>query len=311
MPGFGVLSTVLLEQPGGPETMRLRQPAAAAELVVATEQALGPVDILIANARIGRVRPLEEVSVAEFDETVAVNGKTLRGSARQGHQLHLLPAWSSRPMPGTPSATTPASWSTAAPTTCWSSGQPASLHAQLAGLPWRTIPVMDRTRDHGHGRIELRTLKVAAVAGCASRAAQAIQVTRRVRAPAAAAGAPSPCTPSPAWPWAAPARPSWPAGCVGTGGSRTSCTGSARWTSPKTPPPRAPAAFPARWPACATSPSAPCGWPAIPTSPARYDMPARTPPGRLPSSAWHTDETDITALSQSPQPQRAPGHRLE
>jgi hypothetical protein len=42
---------------------------------------------------------------------------------------------------------------------------------------------MDRTRDHGHGRIELRTLKVAAVAGCASRAAQAIQVTRRVRAP--------------------------------------------------------------------------------------------------------------------------------
>jgi hypothetical protein len=28
--------------------------------------------------------------------------------------------------------------------------QPA-LHAQLAGLPWRKIPVMDRTRDHGHG----------------------------------------------------------------------------------------------------------------------------------------------------------------
>jgi hypothetical protein len=27
-------------------------------------------------------------------------------------------------------------------------------HAQLAGLPWRTIPVLDRTRDHGHGRVE-------------------------------------------------------------------------------------------------------------------------------------------------------------
>jgi predicted transposase YbfD/YdcC len=61
--------------------------------------------------------------------------------------------------------------------------QPA-LHAQLAGLPWRQIPVMDRTREHAHGRIEIRTLKVAAVAGlCFPHAAQAIQVTRRVRAP--------------------------------------------------------------------------------------------------------------------------------
>src|SRR5829696_1542158 len=61
--------------------------------------------------------------------------------------------------------------------------QPA-LHAQLAGLPWRQIPVMDRTREHAHGRIEVRTLKVAAVAGlCFPHAAQAIQVTRRVRAP--------------------------------------------------------------------------------------------------------------------------------
>jgi hypothetical protein len=43
---------------------------------------------------------------------------------------------------------------------------------------------MDRTRDHGHGRVEVRTLKVAAVAGlCFPHAAQAIQVTRRVRAP--------------------------------------------------------------------------------------------------------------------------------
>jgi predicted transposase YbfD/YdcC len=61
--------------------------------------------------------------------------------------------------------------------------QPA-LHAQLAGLPWRQIPVMDRTCDHGHGRIEVRSLKVAAVAGlCFPHAAQAIQVTRHVRAP--------------------------------------------------------------------------------------------------------------------------------
>ena len=58
------------------------------------------------------------------------------------------------------------------------------LHAQLAELPWRQIPVMDRTRDHGHGRVELRTLKVAAVAGlCLPHAAQAIQLIRRVRTP--------------------------------------------------------------------------------------------------------------------------------
>jgi predicted transposase YbfD/YdcC len=58
------------------------------------------------------------------------------------------------------------------------------LHDQLAGLPWRQIPVMDRTRDHGRGRVEIRTLKVAAVAGlCFPHAAQAIQVIRRVRAP--------------------------------------------------------------------------------------------------------------------------------
>ena len=43
---------------------------------------------------------------------------------------------------------------------------------------------MDRTRDHGHRRIELRTMKVAAAAGrCFPHAAQAIQVIRRVRAP--------------------------------------------------------------------------------------------------------------------------------
>jgi predicted transposase YbfD/YdcC len=41
---------------------------------------------------------------------------------------------------------------------------------------------MDRTRDHGHGRVEVRTLKVATVAGlCFPHAAQAIQVSRRAR----------------------------------------------------------------------------------------------------------------------------------
>jgi predicted nucleic acid-binding Zn ribbon protein len=57
-----------------------------------------------------------------------------------------------------------------------------TLYAQLAGLPWRQIPVMDRTREHGHGRVEVRTLKVAAVAGLCFRTPP-----RRSSSPAASA----------------------------------------------------------------------------------------------------------------------------
>ena len=56
-----------------------------------------------------------------------------------------------------------------------------SLHAQLAALPWRDVPVAYDKRERGHGRTERRTLKVTAVArGLAfPHAAQAIQITRR------------------------------------------------------------------------------------------------------------------------------------
>jgi len=36
--------------------------------------------------------------------------------------------------------------------------QPALL-ARCAALPWHRVPVVDRTRDQAHGRIEVRTLK--------------------------------------------------------------------------------------------------------------------------------------------------------
>jgi hypothetical protein len=39
-------------------------------------------------------------------------------------------------------------------------GNQPALRAQLAALPWHAIPVADPTRDRGHGRVELRTLKV-------------------------------------------------------------------------------------------------------------------------------------------------------
>jgi predicted transposase YbfD/YdcC len=57
------------------------------------------------------------------------------------------------------------------------------LHAQLASLPWRQVPVADDTRERGHGRDERRTLKITAVAAGRAfpHAAQAIQIVRRRR----------------------------------------------------------------------------------------------------------------------------------
>ncbi len=56
-----------------------------------------------------------------------------------------------------------------------------SLHAQLAALPWRDVPVAYDKREHGHRRTERRTLKVTSVArGLAfPHAVQATQITRR------------------------------------------------------------------------------------------------------------------------------------
>jgi predicted transposase YbfD/YdcC len=57
------------------------------------------------------------------------------------------------------------------------------LHAQLASLPWRQVPVADDTRERAHGRDEHRTLKITAVAAGLAfpHAAQAIQMVRRRR----------------------------------------------------------------------------------------------------------------------------------
>jgi predicted transposase YbfD/YdcC len=57
------------------------------------------------------------------------------------------------------------------------------LHAQLAALPWRQVPVAHDTRGRGHGRAERRVMKVTAVAAGLAfpHAAQAIQIVRRRR----------------------------------------------------------------------------------------------------------------------------------
>jgi 3-oxoacyl-[acyl-carrier protein] reductase len=51
----------------------LRDPEAPAQLIDAAEAALGPIDVLVANAGAGRVASWEEVDGALFDEFLAVN----------------------------------------------------------------------------------------------------------------------------------------------------------------------------------------------------------------------------------------------
>ncbi|MEI2778501.1 MAG: ISAs1 family transposase [Tetrasphaera sp.] len=57
------------------------------------------------------------------------------------------------------------------------------VHAQLARLPWREIPILDITTGKGHGRIETRALQIVEVrAGIAfPHAKQAIRIVRQRR----------------------------------------------------------------------------------------------------------------------------------
>jgi predicted transposase YbfD/YdcC len=57
-----------------------------------------------------------------------------------------------------------------------------TLLGRCARLPWHRVPVADRTRDRGHGRVKLRALKVVSVRHLGfPHAAQVIQVTRKIR----------------------------------------------------------------------------------------------------------------------------------
>jgi 3-oxoacyl-[acyl-carrier protein] reductase len=51
----------------------LRGPAAPGALIEAVADKLGPVDLLIGNAGLGRRQSLEEISVSDFDDMIAVN----------------------------------------------------------------------------------------------------------------------------------------------------------------------------------------------------------------------------------------------
>jgi predicted transposase YbfD/YdcC len=69
-------------------------------------------------------------------------------------------------------------------------GNQPRLRRQLAQLPWRQIETSHRSAQTAHGRREIRTLKVAAIAAGIEfpHAAQAIQITRRTRPVSARTG---------------------------------------------------------------------------------------------------------------------------
>ena len=150
---------------------------------------------------------------------VAVDGKTLRGARRDGRQAHLLAAMdhatravlAQQQVNGAPGEvpafqpllahldltgivvtadalqTHPAAAEYLVTVKqahylfTVKANQPTLLD-RCGRLAWHRVPVLDHTRDRGHGRVELRTLKAVTVHHFGfPHAAQVIQVTRKVR----------------------------------------------------------------------------------------------------------------------------------
>jgi predicted transposase YbfD/YdcC len=160
-----------------------------------------------------------------------------------------------------------------------------TLHRQLQRLPWPQVPVADHTHNRGHGRVEVRRLRVTTIAGLDfPHATQTLRITRRVR-------------PLHGRRWrtvtvyaitsltAAQARPARRADHIRGHWGIEALHTSATSPSPRTPHRSAPAPPPAPWPACATSPSPP--WVPMATAPSPppcVTTPA-TPPASYPCSA--------------------------
>jgi predicted transposase YbfD/YdcC len=157
---------------------------------------------------------------AQRRRAVAVDGKTLRGAKRDdGRQLHLLAAMdhatravlAQRRGDGAPGevpgfallladldlagvvVTADALHTHADAAEFLVAGKQAhylfvvkanqpTLLDRCVRLAWQRVPVLDRTRDRAHGRVELRTLKAVSVGGFGfPYAAQVVQVTRKTR----------------------------------------------------------------------------------------------------------------------------------
>jgi hypothetical protein len=75
----------------------------------------------------------------------------------------------------------------------------SALLGRCQRLVWHRVPVLDRTRDQAHGRVEVRTLKAVTVRGFGfPHAAQVLQVTRKTRELHSRRGGPWSSTRSPA-----------------------------------------------------------------------------------------------------------------
>ena len=188
------------------------------------------------------------------------------------------------------------------PTTClWSRPTSRPCWTAARRLPWHRVPELDRTRDRGHGRIELRTLKAVTVHHFGfPHAAQVLQVTRKTRN----------CDTSR---WrdrdrlrdhqphrsSRPAPPAWPTCCAATGRSRR-CTTSATSPSPRTAPRSAPAPPPTSWRPCATWSSGCSVGRGRSTSPPRCAATPATHADPSPPSGSASDEPDITTERRSP-----------
>jgi hypothetical protein len=187
--------------------------------------------------------------------------------------------------------------------------QPTLLD-RCAGLAWHRIPVLDRTCDRGHGRVERRTLKAVTVHHFGfPHAAQVIQVTRKFgdlrtrRWRTVTVYAITSLT----FEQASPARLAdyirghWAIEkSEGTGRSRTACTTTAMSPSLRTAPRSGPAPARRSWPACATSPSACSAGRGRSTSPPPSVTTPATLPGPLPASGSPSDEPDIARECRSP-----------
>jgi predicted transposase YbfD/YdcC len=181
---------------------------------------LGRIDPTALAAVIGawladRDRPAQQ----QRRRAVAVDGKTLRGANRDGRQVHLLAAMdhatrtvlAQRQVDGAPGevpafqplladldladvvVTADALHTHADAAEFLVTGKQAhylftvkanqpTLLARCASLAWHNVPVLDRTRDRAHGRVELRTLKAVTVNHFGlPHVAQVVQVTRKTR----------------------------------------------------------------------------------------------------------------------------------
>jgi predicted transposase YbfD/YdcC len=160
---------------------------------------------------------------------VAVDGKTLRGARRDGRQVHLLAAMdhatravvAQRQVDGAPGEVPglqplladrdlagmvvtadalhthrgAAEFLVVAKRAHYlftvKANQPTLLK-RCAELAWHRVPVLDRTRDQAHGRVEIRTLKAVTVHHFGfPHAAQVIQVTRKRKVGGLGGGAPA------------------------------------------------------------------------------------------------------------------------